>query len=200
MNHSTFSSLSVFLRYPNIDLTIGVAFRHPVHGLAVFILGDMPHLVKKVVNCLELTGGRGTERDLRRRHSAVGPDNPTALNLGMIKEAWVRSGGGVLGALRIGKLTSSHFPPKEPRSRMRVNLATQVLSMSVVRMFEDLIGDPAVQVRRIHILMSTNRTLGFISHILIHAHLPPSLPPPPHRTSHGRRTAPSSNSAATWIG
>ena len=132
-------------RYPNIDLTIGVAFRHPTHSDPVFILGDMPHLAKKVVNVLEHTGGRRTERDLRRcpRGAAVGVDNPTTLSLSMLHEVYKLHGGDNLSALRLSKLTSRHFPPKEPRSRMRVNLAVQVTSTSMVRLVEETIADGA---------------------------------------------------------
>ena len=54
------------------------------------------------------------------------------INLSMIKNVWLKSIGGI-SLLRTSKLTDEHFQ-KNAHSRMRVHLAVQVISMSVLQM------------------------------------------------------------------
>ena len=43
--------------FPNLPLKKKIAFQHPIiPSIWIFIGGDMPHLMKKIVNCLENSG------------------------------------------------------------------------------------------------------------------------------------------------
>ena len=46
-------------------LDLKIAFPHPSRSnITFYIMGDMPHLVKKVVNCLEMSGNHKSKRHL----------------------------------------------------------------------------------------------------------------------------------------
>jgi hypothetical protein len=112
------------------------AFPHPCdQDKLVFIGGEMPHWVKKFVNRLERTTSSKNNVSLKFRGEA--------LSLDMIKHAWLWDDEG-FGVTRKTVLTEDHFY-KNAYSRMRVHLAVQVLSESVVRLIERYVKDPEVQ-------------------------------------------------------
>ena len=129
--------LSLFDNLPNDKLKI--AFAHPCDTeIKVFIGGEMPHLVKKIVNRLERTSCSKNKVSLAFR------GHPMSLN--MIKEAWLWDDEG-FGTIRKTVLTEDHFY-KNAYSRMRVHLAVQVLSASVVSLIDRYIKDPNVQAEK----------------------------------------------------
>ena len=112
--------LSLLDNFPNDGLLI--AFHHPCDkDIKVFIGGEMPHLVKKIVNRLESSFSSKSKVTLKFRGEAM--------SLQMIKKAWLWDDEG-FGATRKTVLTEDHFY-KNAYSRMRVHLAVQVLSRSV---------------------------------------------------------------------
>jgi hypothetical protein len=112
------------------------AFPHPCdHNKLVFIGGEMPHWAKKFVNRLERTSSSKNNVSLTFR------DQP--LSLDMIKDAWLWDDEG-FSAVRKTVLTEDHFY-KNAYSRMRVHLAVQVLSTSVVQLIERYVKDPLIQ-------------------------------------------------------
>jgi len=104
-----------------------VAFPHPEDSnRLVFIGGEMPHWIKKFVNRLEQSSSSKSSVSLKFRGQQM--------SLDMIKDAWLWDDEG-FGSLRKTKLTEDHFY-KNAYSRMRVHLAAQVLSQSVVSLIE----------------------------------------------------------------
>jgi hypothetical protein len=106
----------------NIDYSKKIAFMHPSRrGVFCFVNQDMPHVVKRCVNCLE--------NHTLMKHDADNELRPLALK--MIHRAWQCFGGGMgpnfIRTDEIANLTSAHFE-KNCFSRMRVGLAVQVVS------------------------------------------------------------------------
>lgn len=99
---------------------------HPITGEPIVVIEDMPHLIKRLVNALELSSNPKSFRNLFM--------NKSPLNLGMIKKVWEAVGGKTY-QLQGTKLTMSHFI-KGANSRMIVSLAMQVLSMSVAMLLK----------------------------------------------------------------
>mmetsp|Transcript_61310 Transcript_61310/g.168244 ORF Transcript_61310/g.168244 Transcript_61310/m.168244 type:complete len:320 (-) Transcript_61310:76-1035(-) len=123
---------------------------HPIFGMdsPIFFLADMPHLIKKIRNQLETSSGRSAARDCQfptvdaadgRVHADSG-----RMNLRMLEHAWIASGGdsstGSSSLCVSTKLTRAHFHPTS-WSRMRVPLAVQVLSTSMIRFIDNLEND-----------------------------------------------------------
>jgi len=102
---------------------IPVAFRHPGENwLFVFVGGEMPHWIKRVVNSLENSSKTGHKQCLVLNGKPLGSV--------MIKQALEAVELGGISTLRQTKLTIDHFV-KTPHSWMRVCLAAQILSASV---------------------------------------------------------------------
>jgi hypothetical protein len=105
----------------NIDYSKKIAFAHPSRrGEVVFVNQDMPHILKRTVNCIE--------RHTLQKRGPGGEFEP--LSLKMIHEAWKCLGGGSSVFVRtedMAALTIAHFL-KECFNRMRVGLAAQVAS------------------------------------------------------------------------
>ena len=60
----------------------------------------------------------------------------------MLQDVWLDGNDMVLiGSLRTNKLTADHFPPKNSHSRMRVHLAVQVVSDTMVSMIDTFCED-----------------------------------------------------------
>ena len=93
-------------------------------------IGEMPHWVKKFVNAMENSSLPKSKRNMEYRGSKI--------NLGMIEKVWRGELGGI-NLLRQSKLTDEHFN-KNAHSRMRVHLAVQVLSLSVLSMLQNYVG------------------------------------------------------------
>jgi hypothetical protein len=108
-----------------------LAMEHPVTREPVFVLEDMPHVVKRIVNALEMSSNPRSKRKLRWS------GNP--LNLWMIQNCWEATDGRSL-RMQDTKLTMRHFV-KDAFSRMKVYLATQVVSDSVVQMIKRALAD-----------------------------------------------------------
>ena len=144
-NRSAFRSLSTISMREIIDkssLTLttkqktiiplseyNVAFHHPIQNdITIFIGGEMPHLIKKIVNALERSGSvKSTDLNFRNQ----------PMTLKMIQQLWLcEQGEAKLGSLRINFLTDDHFPPRTSFHRMKVFLATQVVSATVIRLID----------------------------------------------------------------
>ena len=92
----------------------------------MFIGGEIPHLVKKIVNRLEQSYIKKNKIALEFRGQT--------LSLNMIKEAWLWDDKG-FGTIRKTKLTEDHFC-KNAYSRICVHLGVQVVSESVAELIE----------------------------------------------------------------
>ena len=131
------TKLSLLDNLPNDKLPI--AFLHPCDStIKVFIGGEMPHLVKKIVNRLERTSSVKNKVDLKFRGEE--------LSLEMIKDAWMWDDDG-FGAIRKTFLTEDHFF-LNAYSRMRVHLAVQVLSSSVVSLIDGYSLEKGANIQR----------------------------------------------------
>ena len=108
---------------PKLPQTTRVAFRHPANDrYLIFVGGEMPHWVKRVVNGLENSSKSGHKRSLVMKGQPLG--------LNMIRKACEAVELGGIATLRQTKLTIDHFV-KNPYSRMQVFLLVQILSSSV---------------------------------------------------------------------
>ena len=111
-----------------LDMEKKIAFLHPKRSdVLIFIGGDMPHIVKRMVNVLESGSKENSKRNLKY--------NGEKLNLKMLRDVW-ECDSGKMGNLRTNMLTNDHFV-KNSYSRMRVHLAVQVVSNSMVRLIND---------------------------------------------------------------
>jgi len=104
----------------NFPLKQKLAFHHPIRSyILVFLGGEMPNLIKKLVNGLENRGTK-TSRDLVFRGQK--------LSRFMLRKVWECSHGS-FGEMRINKNILEHYQ-KNPHNRMQVWLAAQVLSQT----------------------------------------------------------------------
>ena len=97
----------------------------------IVFLPNMCHLTKNIATSLELSSSKNSKRNLMYGKVPV--------NMGMVKVIWLKCDGSS-GQLQKSKLTYRHFE-KNAYSRMNVNLATQLLSRSTVKMIRDAIAD-----------------------------------------------------------
>ena len=106
-----------------------VAFHHPIQeNIIIFVGGEMPHLIKKIVNALERSGSVKSTDLLFR-------DQPMTLK--MLQQLWLcEQGDKNMGSIRTNFLTDDHWPPKTSFHRMKVFLATQVVSSTVLRLID----------------------------------------------------------------
>ena len=105
-----------------------IAFLHPKRSdVLIFIGGDMPHIVKRMVNVLKSSSKENSKRNLE--------DNGDKLDLKMLRDVW-ECDSGKMGNLRTNMLTHDHFV-KKSYLRMSVHLAVQVVSNSMVRLIND---------------------------------------------------------------
>jgi hypothetical protein len=108
---------------PNVSLDdLTTVMLHPVTDEPIFIIEDMPHVVKRLVNALERSSNPKAKRDLRW--------NGEPMNLSMIRSVWEATGG-KSGRLQDTKLTMRHFK-KDANSRMIVSYAVQVRRLELV--------------------------------------------------------------------
>ena len=100
---------------------------HPITDKPIFFLADMPHLVKKIVNALEMSSLKKSKRNMKY--------SGCPLNSKMIQDVWRLTRNNCKHRLMETKLSEKHFN-KDTFSRMTVSLAVQLLSSSVVTMFK----------------------------------------------------------------
>jgi hypothetical protein len=109
-----------------------LAFPHPLFGddILVFVGGDMPHCIKKLVNTLEKSGWAKHARNLRR--------NGKKMSLQMIERCWMASGDGYIDrpGLRKYRKGTQHFQ-KDSYSRLRVHLSIQITSQDSIQIIDD---------------------------------------------------------------
>ena len=131
--HTHRDALPVWIhdKYPNINYDVMCLMKDPVTMQWFVFIPDMPHLTKNIVTCLELSSSQKSKRRLRM--------GKVPMNLGMIEEVWLRSGG-ASGQLQATKLTTHNFE-KNAYSRMNVSLATQLLSASTAAMITNVMMD-----------------------------------------------------------
>jgi hypothetical protein len=90
---------------------------------------NMPHLIKKVVNAFESSGKWETKRNLHFQGKK--------LDLRMLRNLWEESGDADgTASLRRCHYSIDHFK-KKSYNRMRVYLAVQITSMTMIRMIEN---------------------------------------------------------------
>ncbi|KAL7527937.1 hypothetical protein ACHAXR_003152, partial [Thalassiosira sp. AJA248-18] len=111
-----------------LDFKIGFPHPHPMYSdkVTIIIGGEMPHWVKKFRNAFQ-----NESRDLHFRGKQM--------KLGMLYEIWKASGDADLmggAAVRLYKFTHDHFNLNS-YSKMRVFLAVQVSSQTMIQMIKD---------------------------------------------------------------
>jgi hypothetical protein len=89
---------------------------HPVTDKPIFIIEDMSHVMKRLVNALERSSNPKAKRDLRW--------NGEPMNLSMIRSVWEATGG-KSGRLQDTKLTMRHFKKDANGQSLLVQLPWQ---------------------------------------------------------------------------
>ena len=116
-----------------------MAFPHPLFGddIRIFIGGDMPHCIKKLVNTLEKSGWKNHSRNLRK--------NGKKLSLQMIQRCWEASGDNLIttGSLRKYRKGIQHFL-KDSYSRLNVPLSVQITSLDSIEIINDNCEKPGI--------------------------------------------------------
>lgn len=130
-----------YLNIPDtIDLDRAVAFEHPSRpGTVVFIMADMPHLVKRIVNVLEYSNpNNGHKRSLEKPVKEGDVTNLHPLCLAMEEAIHEVVGECIPGKIGVSKWTPQHFH-KDCWSRMRCPLAFQVVSKTAADLMEGVV-------------------------------------------------------------
>jgi hypothetical protein len=119
------------------EAAMNVIFINPSTGKPIFVIEDMPHVVKRLVNAMERSSKKKEKRNLRYEK------NRYPIDLRMIQGVWQALGGGKFH-LSECKLGWQHFL-KDAYSRMNVSLSVQVLSDTVVLMITKAQADPDIK-------------------------------------------------------
>jgi hypothetical protein len=122
--------------FPDIDFEQKCLKVDPITKDYLLFLPDMPHLIKNMVTALEKSSKWTSKRDLKYGNDPI--------NLNAIFEMW-KATGGLTHQQSHTKLSTAHFY-KDAYSRMRVYLAVQVLSQSVVNMLKQGVEDDTIKV------------------------------------------------------
>jgi hypothetical protein len=107
-----------------LPLDTPIAYQHPSKGfedIKIFFASDMPHWVKKFCNAF---GNKGRSLVFRKR----------VMNLAMVQAIWMVMKSEIT-EVRLDHLTYDHFE-LDPWKKMRVFLAVQITSQSVVDMIK----------------------------------------------------------------
>ena len=120
-------------------LSFNIAMLNPLkcNGDFIFFIEDMPHVIKRIVNALDRSSNSSETRNLKYGYRCM--------NLNLIQNIWKRTGGN-LNTLSFTKLSTKHFE-KDNFSRMRVYLAVQVLSGSVVKLINMACQDKNIKLQ-----------------------------------------------------
>jgi hypothetical protein len=120
---------------PNVPTSMKIAFRHPCRkDLLIFVQGDMPHIVKKFVNALERSSDYQSTTWLQFRGQY--------LSLGDLQDVWLACRKATENTVRTEHLSKDHFPPKNANTRMRVHLAAQITSQTMIELIDNYAPDP----------------------------------------------------------
>ena len=119
------SSISDELKHI-MPMVLKTVFWHPIRtNMLIFISADMPHLVKKIANAFEFSGHEPT-RDLKYKGKSLLFDK--------LEKIWLCDNGRI-GDLGTNILIHDHFH-KNSYTRMRLHVAVQMLSQSMVQMID----------------------------------------------------------------
>eukprot|EP00978_Attheya_sp_CCMP212_P010737 scaffold26127_cov56-Attheya_sp.AAC.1 len=122
-------------KFPIIDFEYKVGFLDGATKKPFIMLPDMPHLVKCIVNAVERSSRKASNRNM------YFGDCP--INTGAIMGVW-KATGGFSHQQAATKLTMRHFV-KDAWSRMNVSLAVQLLSKSTATMLQKCVDDDDVK-------------------------------------------------------
>ena len=112
-------------------LDFNIAMSDPNNDNPIFFIEDMPYVIKRIVNAIDRSSNDRKSRNLKYGGKCI--------NLRMIEQLWLDVGGAT-NKLNDHNLTGAHFD-KDNWAKMRVYLAVQVLSASVVRMMNNACDD-----------------------------------------------------------
>ena len=140
-------ALSLYLSDETVDLFkkaelldylgFKIARKDPFNGDPAFYIEDMAHLIKRLVNTLDRSS-----TDKETRNLKFGTMDGDPLGLSNLRDMWYLTGG-KSNQMTPTKLTEAHFF-KDNFSKMRVYLAVQVVSNSVVKVIDYVCGKPEI--------------------------------------------------------
>ena len=123
----------------NLDFKVAKDSLLTPGDMYTFHLSDFPHALKKIVNAMEMSSRSSSGRDLKMPSGLIDDGKPFyyQINLGMLREVWQSYNKSAFSSSlqRERKLTDGHFT-KNAFTRMRVYLAMQVVSTSMVRIID----------------------------------------------------------------
>ena len=119
-------------KFKDVNFDYKCVRKHSISHDPMFLLVDMPNLINKFVNSLEMSSLKKSKRHMEF--------NGCPLSSKMIQDIWRKTNEGCHHRLMETKLSEKHFN-KDGFSRINVSLATQLLSSSVVSMMKAAIKD-----------------------------------------------------------
>ena len=119
-------------KFKDVNFDYKFVRKNPISHDSMFLIADIPHLIKKIVNYLEMSSLKKSKRNMEF--------DGCPLNSKMIQNMWRKRNEGYHHRLMETKLSEKHFN-KDGFSRINVSLATQLLSSSVVSMMKAAIKD-----------------------------------------------------------
>ena len=119
-------------KFKNITFEYKCVRKHPISHDPIFLITNIPHLVKNIVIALEMSSLKKSKRNMKF--------DRCQLNSKMIQDIWRKTNEECHHRLMETKLSEQHFN-KDGFSRMNVSLAIQLLSSSVASMMEVAIKD-----------------------------------------------------------
>ena len=154
--HTIADILPTLKEEPNVPTSMKIAFRHPCRkDLLIFVQGDMPHIIKKFVNALERSGDYNSTTWLQFREQY--------LSLGDLQDIWLECRKATENSIRTEHLSKDHFPPKNANTRMRVHLAAQITSQTMIQLIDKYAPDPDNFVAMKAILGALDRFIDIIN-------------------------------------
>lgn len=155
LRHLIDSPTATRLQLADADLDMPIAWPHPRTRDPVFFIADMGHVIKRLVNALEMSSRAHSKRAMRfvvdppDRSPPLGYRLRTVgMNLGMLADAYefsekgdgsVSAVGGEL-ALTVARGFSTKIFRKDAHSRMSVPYAMRALSASMLKLVDDMLA------------------------------------------------------------
>ena len=119
-------------KFKDVNFDYKCVRKYPISHDPIFLISDLPHLIKKIVNSLEMSSLKKSKRNMEF--------DGCPLNSKMIQDIWREKNEECHHRLMETKLSEKLFN-KDGFSKMNVSLATQLLSSSIVSMMEIAIKD-----------------------------------------------------------
>ena len=116
-----------------------LAFRHPHPDLShimIFVMGDMSHIVKKLVSALDMSSSTYSKRNLRVYLNEDYASLRIHIGLGGLYKTWLKARNGKVSSI-CTECFSRDMCIKNANTQMCLHLCTRILSKSQAKMVEN---------------------------------------------------------------